>query len=83
MRLKTSIGVLAAVMVLTLSACGQKKEGMGEGMGMDKSEMGCCQHGENACASDVTKSQCDQMAGKFHKDHMCSTDAGKCTRKER
>ena len=44
-------------------------------------ETGCCQHGETACAGDVTKSQCDQMNGKFHSGEMCRTDTGKCTSK--
>ncbi|AWF79445.1 hypothetical protein BTJ40_00600 [Microbulbifer sp. A4B17] len=83
MRLKASVGILAAAMVLTLSACEQRKkdEGMNSGQGMGATETGCCQHAENACAGDVTKSQCDQMTGKFHKDHMCHTDTGKCARK--
>ncbi|WP_444929231.1 hypothetical protein ACJJIF_15480 [Microbulbifer sp. SSSA002] len=82
MRLRASIGILAAAMVLTLSACEQRKkeEGM-NGTGMGSAETGCCQHAENACAGDVSKSQCDQMTGKFHKEHICRTDTGKCAPK--
>ncbi|WP_444887696.1 hypothetical protein [Microbulbifer sp. JMSA008] len=82
MQFKASIGILAAALVLTLSACEQRKkeESMEKG-GMGTAETGCCQHAESACAGDVTKSQCDQMSGKFHKEHMCRTDTGKCARK--
>ncbi|GAB2891405.1 hypothetical protein ACCI51_02855 [Microbulbifer echini] len=84
MQLKASIGILAAALVLTLSACEQrKKDESMDKSGMGTAETGCCQHAESACAGDVTKSQCDQMSGKFHKDHMCRTDNGKCARKER